>query len=136
MIINEHRKAIVRALIAGTDALLHGASGGAHKLAFVVDDENQWEQKQHPHANTCTVTGLYFPDKLSEMQITWSNYGPIWMGLWLDVPLVLHDGGEGVSADKGGDFHGNTLFPRWLAEVLNEVSNLGIIEDDIYDTKE
>lgn len=128
MNINAHRKAIVRALITGMQV--------SNKIAFAEScdlDYDKIENAQHKQYDTCIVTGLHFPDKLSQILITYSNYGPIWMGLWLDYPFFLHDATNNPSLDKGGDFHGNTLFPRWLAEVLNEVSDMGINEKDIYD---
>jgi hypothetical protein len=68
---------------------------------------------------------MFFPDNLSAQQITMSDYGPIWMGLWLDCEVRLDDTGDG-----------NTLFPRWLAEVLNEECALDIQEADIYDEED
>lgn len=50
--------------------------------------------------------------------------------------VVLHDGCNKDSIKhkkKNPNCHGNTLFPRWLAEVLNEVCELGIEEQDIYE---
>lgn len=127
MKLNKHRKEIVRALIRGINAI------DDNPIAF---GESEMEYKQHPQYDNCTATDLCFPDKMSEMLITVSAYGNLWMGLWLDCPLYLHDGDNEVSRKKGGDFHSDTLFPRWLAEVLNEECYLGIKEEDIYDTKD
>ena len=150
MKLNEHRKSIVRALLLGSSHMGALASKGAKQiqLAFHDDSDASLEAKQHPQRDTCVATGMFFPDKLSQMQITISNVGALWMGLWLDSKLVLHDGCNEISRKLAGMslsgipeldsdiFHGNTLFPRWLAEVLNEFCSLGIQECDIYDEEE
>lgn len=125
MDINQHRKALVRALIHG----LRNLDG--HELAFDVEFEGK-----HFQGDRCAATNLFFPDGLSEKQITISNDGPLWMGLWLDCRVLLHDGENAPSRKKynaGYSDHGNTLFPRWLAEVLNHELELDIDEKDIYD---
>jgi hypothetical protein len=111
MLLSHHRKAIVKAILTGLSVVDKG-----HEAAFT-------HEEQHKQGSTCVVTGLFFPDKLAEMQITISDYGPIWMGLWLDTPLKLDDEGDS-----------NTLFPRWLAEVLNEECELGIEEEDVIES--
>jgi hypothetical protein len=123
-----HRKNIVRTILNGLekesklDLKVHNKN-----TPFITDEEDGFEND----GDICIITQLYFPRKMSEELVTYSNYGPIWMGLWLDCPLYLHDGLCFVSLAKGGDFHGNTLFPAWLAEVLKEF-NLEVHEDDIY----
>jgi hypothetical protein len=105
-------------------------------LAFLPnDDVLSIEQDLHAKGCTlCVATKLFFVDSLSEKIVTSSNYGDLWMGLWLDCPVYLHDGENEPSSNKTTEQHGNTLFPRWLAEVLNEEgTELGIKEEDIYD---
>lgn len=121
MIENNHRKYNVRRIIR---SLGRGRPGWVTLVEkeFITLERNL---HQNDHFNTCVATGLMFLGKMSEMVVTWSNYGPIWTGLWLDCKLRLDD--EHV----GG--HGNTLFPRWLAEVLNEECDLKIVSEDIYD---
>jgi hypothetical protein len=115
MNINEHRKAVVRAIIDGCNKVRMDEQ---HNLAFLSINE----MAQHSQMDMCVATGLTFVEKMSEMQITISEYGPLFIGLWLDCRVRL---------DQRG--HGNTIFPRWLAEVLNEKCSLGIEESDIYE---
>lgn len=135
---NQHRQALVRVLIRSLrfykDTLLLGNAASLRGTYPVFDErseafgESDAEDNEvaHPQRDYCMATSLFFPDKLSEMQITYSDYGPIWMGLWLD---------DEVRLDEDGD--GNTLFPRWLAEVLNkECPMLTIGEENIYDETE
>ena len=134
--LNEHRKAIVRALICGCRKLERTEAATVptwFDLAF-YDDSKETRvgadgsitlgstHEGHVQGDTCIATGLFFVDKLSEQLITISDYGPLWMELWLDCEIKL---------DEEGD--SNTLFPRWLAEVLNEECGLEIKEEDIYD---
>ena len=130
MNIIEHRKAVVKALIAA--CTVHGVEA-LHPEAFGKDFDAEEKQHSQKGATICAATGLLFVDEMSEQITTWSNQGPLWMGLWLDCPLYLHDGENEVSRNKTTEKHGNTLFPRWLAEVLNEECDLGIEEGDIYD---
>lgn len=136
-----HRKAIVQTLIRSCSAMSELA---IPCVAFPNEFRRHAEEKEHGPCDTCEATGLFFPHSkdgcgagkcLSSMCITFSNYGPFWMALWLDCPVLLHDGGNEVSRAKGNEdsYHGNTLFPRWLAEVLKEECSLDISEDDIYD---
>ena len=125
MKVDEHRKAIVRALIHGVTKEDRWTAMQDVRPAY--GSKRRTEQEEHPKGATqCVVTGLFFVDELSEQCITESNYGPVWMGLWLDCPLRLDD--------QRKEGHGNTLFPRWLAEVLNEYG-LGIEEVDIYNVE-
>ncbi len=119
--VQNHRKAIVRTMIRSINLYGLERSGGK---AFGIDEtgDDAAERDAHAQCSSCVVTGLFFPDRLAEMQTTCSNYGDIFMGLWLDAELKLDEDG-----------HGNTLFPRWLAEVINEEVCLGIKEEDIYD---
>ena len=111
--INAHRKAIVRKLII---AVRHPSPCGSEDLAYGQDIDNTTE-----YACYCQATLLCFPGNLSENTITCSEYGDLWMGLWLgeEVRICEEDG--------------LTLFPRWLAEVLNEECQLSIEKEDIYD---
>lgn len=138
-----HRQATVLALIQGA---MHASEIKQCALAFYDDrkgDHNGFDQ-----GTTCIATHMFFPGNLSA-QCTVSNYGALWMGLWLDCQVLLHDGessesimiaakaltaaiGRGQIPETEG-YHGNTLFPRWLAEVLNEYCGLEIKEEDIYD---
>lgn len=111
--INAHRKAIVRTLIL---RLRHPHPFGSSNIAYGQDIDNTKE-----YACYCQATLLCFPGYLSQNNITCSEWGDLWMGLWL---------GEEVRICEEDGF---TLFPRWLAEVLNEECSLGIEEEDIYD---
>ena len=106
MLLSHHRKAIVKAILAGLECVDKG-----HEIAFTAEG-------QHQYGCICAATGLYFPEPMTKNQITCSEYGDFWMGLWLDSPLVI-----------GED--GHTMFPRWLAEVLNEECAMGIEEEDV-----
>lgn len=142
MKLNEHRKAIARALI---QSVRLGRAFANSSVESKKDYSRAYRpistylsQESAEHLRGCTVcvaTNLLFVDSLSENCTTFSNYGDLWMGLWLDSPLYLHDGDNAPSRAKGltSSYHGNTLFPRWLAEVLNEECKLGIEESDIYD---
>jgi hypothetical protein len=132
MHINDHRKAVVRALI---DGCRYQPKNDSNSLAFNKYDDPCFEKEYQEHDkgyySVCRATGLAFVDSLVANNTTCSNVGDLWHGLWLDEPMYLHDNDNEVSSIKGGDFHGNTLFPCWLAEVLNEY-DLGIEEEDIY----
>lgn len=108
---NQQRQNIVRAMISSLEKL------DDSNPAFIQDDDNYSDG-----GDSCSVTGLFFSDKLSEDLLTASDHGMVWMGLWLDCPLLL---------DEEGD--GNTLFPRWLAEVLKEFG-YDVGEENIYET--
>jgi len=123
MHINEHRKAIVR-------ALMKLSSIADNQLDYAFDPCDQHEQ--HKLVSICVATYLYFPDYLSQKQTTLSNIGRLWKGLWLDCPLYVHDGNNSCSRIKGEPYHFHTLFPSWLAEVLVE-QGFTISTDDIYD---
>lgn len=128
--LNKHRAVIVRTMIRSLNLYGEARTGGE---AFGTRES----ETQHLQHDWCMVTGLYFFDKLSENQITISNYGPIWMGLWLDDELKLdrdpaydEPDHKGCSILRTGS--DMVLFPRWLAEVINEETSLGIKEEDIY----
>lgn len=127
MNLDTHRKNIVRVMLNGIEKESKLDLKVHTKESPFLDEESD----KYGDGDICMITGLFFPRKLSEALITYSNYGPIWMGLWLDNLLFLHDGLCFVSRCKGGDFHGNTLFPKWLAEVLKEFGT-EVHEDDIY----
>lgn len=125
---NQQRKNIVRAII-------HGLQKVDDSDPAFVQDENK-----HSDGDSCFVTGLFFSNKMAEWVITWSNYGPVWMGLWLDDQVKLDEDPSPEPEEqkqwyllKTGD--GLTLFPRWLAEVLTEETGIDIHENDIYDTE-
>lgn len=109
-----HRQALVVTLIRSLKLRKRVIVDPKHDGAFNIPAQTKIE------GCVCVATGLFFPRLMSE-QVTCSNYGDIWMGVWLDEPLKLDEG------------HGNTLFPRWLAEVLKTESKLSIKEEDIYD---
>lgn len=117
-----HKQAIVRALLHATAVGDHQVAHPKAYLHYGLGGPYDDEAETHYQNSTCVATGLYFPDKLSEMQTTCSEYGDLWMGLWL---------GDEVRFDEARD--GLTMFPRWLAEVLNKECQLGIREEDIYD---
>lgn len=129
--VSAHRKAIAKAMIRTLRAECDKSiKADSNDLAFGVEEE---EDDTHINYDNCVVTDLFFPDDLSVTQITMSNYGGVFMALWLGENLFLHDGENLVSRRKGGEFHGNTLFPRWLAEAINEECvGLDIAEEDIY----
>lgn len=141
MDINKHRQAIVKTILRGCALQCATGISGATSLAFGINSagyENEDENSFHDHRSSCIATGFFFPDTLAEMQTTCSDYGDVWMGLWLDDQVKLDEDSTGFPDEekkwylfKTGD--GNTLFPRWLAEVLNEECKLGIKEEDIYD---
>ena len=117
MNINLQRQSIVRALLRNLKGrCMTPNTDPAFGDGVEPEDEGLYQ------ADWCIGTGLFFPNQLSEMHVTYSNYGPVWMGLWLDVELRLDE-----------KSHGNTLFPRWLAEALNSECDIGIKEEDIYD---
>jgi hypothetical protein len=118
MNINLQRQSIVRAMIRN----LKGRCMTPNEDPAFGDGVEPEEHNELRQWDWCIASGLFFPNELSEMQITYSVYGPVWMGLWLDVEVKLNDAG-----------HGYTLFPRWLAEVLNAECDIGIKEEDISD---
>lgn len=114
---NKHRQNIVRSMILGiSHQYVLSKNITNHDTAFIPKNNPSYKD-----GDVCMITHLYFPRKMSEMLTTYSNYGPIFMGLWLDTPLILNDDGGG-----------NTLFPMWLAEVLKELGH-DIHENDIYE---
>lgn len=128
MKLNEHRKDIATRMLR--------AVINAEKFQQELFDIAS-ERAQHPRGVArCIASKLWFVDSMSEMLVTHSNQGTVWMGLWLDCPLHLHDGTNEPSLAKiaeGQEAHGNTLFPRWLAEVLLDVCDIHIDASDIYD---
>lgn len=113
--IKEHRQALVVTLIRSLKLRKRVIVDPKHDCAFNIPALPESE------GCVCVATGLFFPQRMSE-QITCSNYGDLWTGIWIDEPLKVDDDG-----------HGNTLFPRWLAEVLKKESKLNIKEEDIYE---
>lgn len=69
--------------------------------------------------DTCLLTSMYFPEKLSKNQITISSEGPIWMGLWLGFQVIIHDDGF-------------AMIPNFLAEYISEKDGLDFIFEDKY----
>ncbi len=120
MNINLQRQAIVRALLRN----LKGRCMTPNTDPAFGDGVEPEENNELRQFDWCIASGLFFPNELSEMQITYSVYGPVWMGLWLDVEVKLNE---------KGDSGGYAMFPRWLAEVLNTECDLGIKEEDIED---
>ncbi len=115
MNVTEHKKAIVRVLL--NSLMISEGALPSEAIAFAVNDLE--EKDEHQQYSYCTATGLFFPDELCKNQITCSEYGDLWMGLWLGEPLRFNDVGF-------------VVFPQWLAEVLNDVCNLKIAQKDVY----